>query len=128
MCVDVCTPVCRQGLEQGVRCSDLSLFTYNSLRQGLLLELELGWRPTSPRDPPLSSPHSAGLQVSVRPRPAFYMGCRDLNSGLPACKAALIPTEASPQLPGHVSQGTPFSLLVFLSMPSSKGSKNWDAC
>lgn len=24
VCVDVCTPVCMQGLEQGVRCSDLS--------------------------------------------------------------------------------------------------------
>lgn len=102
--------------------------TYNSIRQDLLLNLELGWWPTSPRDFPLSSPQSVGLQAGVRTHPAFYLGCRDLNSGVSAWKAALIHIEASPQLPGHVFQGMPLGLYVLLSMPSSKGSKNWDAC
>lgn len=57
------------------------------LRQDPPLNLGLGWQPASPGDSP--SPSLMGLEVGVRPQPAFSMSTGDLNSGPHVCTSAL---------------------------------------
>lgn len=57
-----------------------------SLRQGLSLNLELGWQPSSPGNPPISTCHnSEDIDTYVQPCAAFDLGAEDLNSGPCAC-------------------------------------------
>lgn len=48
------------------------------------MHLELGWQLASSGDPPVSAFHSTGVRYR-RPCLAFYMGSRDLNSGIHTC-------------------------------------------
>lgn len=59
---------------EDIRCPDLSFFYLVPLRQGLSLNLKLGWQPASPSDTPFYTISSAG----------------DLNSGFHACTPSTV--------------------------------------
>lgn len=49
-------------------------FGLTPLRQGPSLDLELGWWPSSPRDPPVSTPHlRAEMKLEPEAMPGFRL-------------------------------------------------------
>lgn len=61
------------------------------LRQGLSLNLELGWQAASPRDPLASvSCSRCSYRCMYGPYLAFYIGAGHLKSGPLACKASIL--------------------------------------
>lgn len=59
----MCVPICPWKPEENVRCPALTLYL-SLLRKDLTLNLEVGWRPGSPRNPPVSALQpQLGLQV-----------------------------------------------------------------
>ena len=88
--LQVCIPLCVHVEVRGG-----SWLSYHSLliplRQGLSLNLDLGWHLESPSDHPIFTPLTGLFQMCTQRWPAFYMSSRDLNSVLHACVQALHP-------------------------------------
>lgn len=57
----------------------------DSLRKSLKQNLELGWQPASPSDPPVSTPTALGVQHCRKAHLAFYVGVGESNAGPHAC-------------------------------------------
>lgn len=55
------------------------------LRQNLSLYLKVGWKPSRPCHPPVSTQHSTGVTSTYLAELGFYTGYGDLNSGLHVC-------------------------------------------
>lgn len=84
--VNVCAGVSVRG-ECWVSLS-ISLFLV-PFRGGLSLNLELGWQPVSPSNPPISTPtHCWGYRCVVTL--SFHMGVGDLNLGPHACTSSAL--------------------------------------
>lgn len=66
------------------------------LRQGFLLNLELGWWPASPGTLLSLTPVGPGLQALAKPCLAFHMASWDLNSGPYACAASTLTCRVIP--------------------------------
>lgn len=76
MCVCMCPCADIGGKVKGPHCMSCSIIPYLSpLRQSLSLNLELGWRPTSIRDPTVSTMLTLGFQAHLAVL-SFALGCR----------------------------------------------------
>lgn len=96
----VCMPmtVCHVwGPDEDIGCSvniNLILLT-RRLSLNLELDFLIDWQPTSPSNPPASTPPSFGLQMSQWPYLAFYVDSGDWNSGHHPCPASFYPLNFS---------------------------------
>lgn len=92
--LQVCTPLCVHVEVRGG-----SWLSYHSLliplRQGLSLNLDLGWHLASPSDHPIFTPPTGLFQMCTQRWPAFYMSAGTQTQILTLVYLVLIPTEPS---------------------------------